>query len=234
MKWSNIVLMKFAVSWKLRYNSLPFEFQKGCLDYKKFKKLSKHVEPVEIQKELLRDALYTDQFFKRVIKTSNKASFACSFVGHLICEYTSQHVLEFLALNKLCAYKICKRLDKRLTTEGRFLSWYEQMCLQTDYAFLSRLYNVYLTNEFAQHKQPLDCPICLEANDDQYIVTSCGHAMCTRCALKFLNVDNLNGTLHNKIAYGVYNEQKVITCPLCRNRQPFKKYKLLTSSKPLD
>ena len=213
--------MKFATVWKTKLEDLPPFLKSTCIDYKKYKKLTKiqHGHAPEFFHNLLNaDIKLVDNVFKALKRGS------CAAV-----KTDTKTLLEYAILNSRCLYKSCKRIDKRLGISD-FKSWYSFLLTQKEHKFLSRQTQAWLRLKTANQQHTEECPVCLEQVDDM-LVLQCGHILCVECTLNMLGVAQSKGTLHNRIAFGNYNLQP--KCPVCRDAHAFVKYKEYTSNKQL-
>lgn len=211
---------------------LPPMMQDACLDYKKYKKLSKQNstnDSSRIKNALVGDVNAVEHIFRMHTK-DQKSTFcfrSCIFTLIPFTSHENSHltlIYEYARLNTKCLYKICKRLDKRLGI-NTFMSWYEHVKMKRLYTFSNRYNHVCLSIDAAAFT-PDECPICFESQSDKpYFVLACGHIVCQQCTFSLLGVSTAKGTTHNRIAYGCYTKPTASKCPICRDSSAFLEYK---------
>ena len=217
--------MKYGEEWANRCKELSDELAAQAINYKTYKKITKTEQTAETILAKLENDIHKVIMFMNSIQ-NNRQKRALS----LLCECSRQsttfpvnEIASFMVLNERTCYKLCKRLDKRLQT-NIFSSWLRNKRNDKTIPFLSRSEITYLQTLlkcFPEH----ECPICLEPVQTDFLITSCGHILCTPCTLQMLQVSHLKGKLFNKIAYGLYDKKTRVNCPVCRDNKAFSSYK---------
>lgn len=197
--------MKFKRTWIESMKLLPVYLQEVCIDYKTWKKC-KNIGKEEICRNLQRDI----EIVNRVFVSNNCMKF--SFCRRRIYTVNNAELYEYLKLNKVCIYKICKRLDKRYNLN--MMGWYNN--IRRKYEFLCGFIMKKLECEVYGCKE--ECPICFDT-DKTMIISNCGHLMCTECIENMYNIKGKKGTLKNLIS--AYDAEKRSSCPICRSDRPF-------------
>lgn len=216
--------MKFGTVWKTRVNSLPQHIRETCLDYKKYKKLSKRstTDPSFIHSSLVCDINKVDATLSKVMKPPTLLNKLCA--NPLQDQLPDlKYIYEYVLINTTTLYKICKRLDKRLQT-AIFKAFYTEH--HKTHKFLSRKLRTSLNIEVGN--EPDECPICFEPlhnHSRPYLVLRCGHIVCEPCIFEMLGVANTRGTVYNRIAFGCANNKKISKCPICRDTKALLDYK---------
>ena len=202
--------MKFLRTWIAITNNLPITLKNSCISYKKWKKYTKN-PPNNIVNLLAIECKKVDIIFKKYY----------NHLYHPTCfsKYESKEdIKQFANLNKICLYKICKRLDKRIKPCPNILTWLINIKNNFKYSFLG---GIEITS--LNIKLPLECQICF--NDvEKVIIAKCGHYMCFDCLIKIYDLNGLKGKIHNLIFYGNY--YRSINCPFCRISKPFSRCKV--------
>jgi hypothetical protein len=201
--------MKFCKTWLQKYMSLPPNLRNISLSYKEWKKKLKSQNPNE---DILRDLrTQCDNIDRYISSTTNtrRTCFKCYGDEHAR-EHTPEHaspLYEFMALNRMCLYKICKRIDKTLPGTGamKLLAEYRNRHFLNDYR--STFYKLESSRDNNE-----ECPICLDMCNN-FAILQCGHYFCMDCFLNIYGVKGKRGTLINILA----NTSRKLSCPLCRH-----------------
>lgn len=221
--------MKFAQQWRAQIAVLPQQLQLGCLDYKRYKKLTSSMLSTTATTTTTATSVLTlsctGHSTVRAMLNELKQDVRrvhAAFVASPPQE--DQHALyAFAKLNSTCLRKICKRLSKRMATP-LFWAWFQHVQAQRKYAFMSPMHQAACAVKCGQ--VPRECPICLD--DDvvgrQALVLRCGHVLCCECALGMLGVSKKRGTFYNLVAYGAYMQRAAARCPVCRDAEAFHEY----------
>jgi hypothetical protein len=197
--------MKFGHLWKEQTLLFPDQLKKNCIDYKKWKK-NIVTDSLFLESMLENECRQIDNIFLKNISSN----FSC-----FKYKITKKELYNYISLNKICIYKIIKRLDKRLGTTLRI--WYNAQ--KGKYKFfggyqVTRLkIDVYGYNE--------DCPICFD-KPKTIVILDCGHCVCEDCIKKIYSVNEFNGRLSNLISYAYYYLHIIPKCPICRYFWPLK------------
>lgn len=205
--------MKFAREWKQRYYSLDKGLRKYCLNYKSWKKKCKTLSIETLKADL-------ECEFTRINKVFKASVERIEFVKYLPCysDYVDSRIkslYELGELNKKCLYKICKRIDKRKSS-NIMLSWYRS------------LHSNYIQVWLTLHKEAKEpCPICFEECYKKTVIMKCGHYICHDCVMGMIGAKHIKGTTHNLISNYLYYHGNRLTCPLCRNEDAFQKFMVM-------
>jgi hypothetical protein len=194
------------------YNLLPDTLKSACIMYKKWKKVAKRNESVDVGKELSRECMRVDKLFQRCY---NRLEHPSCFSSECC---SRDDIRLFAELNKTCLYKICKRLDKRMAPSPHAREWLEKIKTRHVYDFLGGMKMASL-----EISLPAECPICLEAVD-RVAISRCGHYVCLSCLGSMYHMRGRRGTLMNLIGYDESLHPSF--CPLCRMRKPFMDLKI--------
>jgi len=238
--------MKFGSVWRHTMATMPTHLRDACLDYKKFKKLSKEpTTSVPIIKAILDGDLHrTTHIFQTHLSGLQSRSpptpstFLCSlFKKPCVTIATDSfpptsispnELYRFATFNTTTLYKICKRLDKRHQST-LFTQWYRKAINDKAIAFVNKNVQSYLaihaSSSNASSLPPEECPICFEDPTKDGLILDCGHILCTRCVLSMLGVSHrTKGTLHNLISHGTFYNPTRAKCPICRDPHAFTRY----------
>lgn len=226
--------MKFGEFWKSQTVLLPLSLQASCINYKKYKKLTKNISGLglstnDIIGRLHTDSLNVDGVLHKVYSVRSHQLREVNKVNICLCpsdkpckdddiDYSTLE--KYIKINIQCLYKICKRLDKRLNSKD-YMQWYETIRAQRVFAFANRLNSICIELR-GVNSNVNECPICMERPSD--FILGCGHLFCKTCVLSMLNVVNKKGTLNNLIAYGCYSNPHLGKCPICRDKRAFVNY----------
>lgn len=208
--------MKFKSTWAKELQKLPHDLQTHCFNYKHWKKIAKqqNVNPDDILCQIEKQSKQINRIFlSNISKRSSKPILSCIHSSHVI---PKDVMYNFAKLNSMCLYKLLKRFDKRLGTNMK--SWLVKH--RSEYAFCGGYQLKYLELElYGFHDE---CPICLDDSVCKLIILDCSHVVCINCFTELYKINNLNGTIHNLVAYSNYvNNPK---CPMCRTAKPIKEF----------
>ena len=223
--------MKFGHIWKSKVHQMPEMLAGACIQYKSYKKmLKKTANPQQILNRILDDAQRVDMVFNRHFNTRSdkkrilKCFMPCYSIN--VSESTGVNdgdLLEFARLNTLCLTKLCKKADKILRQQI-FKEWLVDAKQRHIWRFLDGKVITMLEIRVGE-KNINECQICFEEKNT-VIIMKCGHSMCVECLLDMMGASKYNGTLHNIIAYGRYNNPLKSRCPFCRDQMALHDYNL--------
>lgn len=218
--------MKFGETWKDAVSTMEQPLKSACLDYKKYKKLSKR----DVQSTHLEESLHTD--LARATQVFQTYFTRCYDTQPFLWMWTCTRPLPvspdelhlFATLNATALYKICKRFDKRQHI-STYSDWYRQSIQNKSILFARK--NIQAVLEFSKSIRPdVECPICFDPiQKDSVIILNCGHVLCASCVLGVLGVDRMHGTFANRIAHGAHANSCRARCPLCREPGVFQNWK---------
>lgn len=198
--------MKFGKYWTTQIEKLPKKLQYKTLFYKKWKKINTYNE--DIINELTNECnIVSNTVIKNINYNTN--AFCCYKL------FDVKELYEYVILNKLTLYKICKKLDKKFNS-NQYKTWLHKH--YNDFSFNNGMYYTKLCLE-NNKESCLSCPICLEDLNGNIpsIITECGHVLCYPCILSMYNITDKNrgriSTLINNI--NLCNKNK--NCPICRS-----------------
>lgn len=201
--------MKFGKYWNTHIKKLPTELQYKTLFYKKWKKINTNNE--NIINELINEC---NTVSNTVIENiSNKSNLFCFYKKNKLFDVAQLY--EYVMLNKMTLYKICKKLDKKFNS-NQYKTWLQKH--YNDFSFNNGVYYTKLSLE-NNKDSCLSCPICFEELNGNVpsIISECGHVICYSCILIMYNITDKNrgrvGTLINN--KNLYGENKC--CPVCRS-----------------
>lgn len=200
--------MKFGKYWHTQIEKLPKKLQHKTLFYKKWKKIN--INNDNIIFELTNECnIVNDTIIKNI---NNKSNLFCFTKKKL---FSMNQLYEYIMLNKLTLYKICKKLDKKFNS-NQYKTWLQKH--YNDFSFNSGIYYTKISLE--NNKQSdLTCPICLDELNESIpsIITNCGHIVCYSCVLSMYNITEKNrGRISTLISnQNLCNENK--NCPICRS-----------------
>jgi hypothetical protein len=233
--------MKFGSVWRSTVEGMPPALREACLDYKKYKRLSKDLAlpTPAIQATLERDLGRTATVFQRHLaglrkppSSSSRSLFsvfeACKRASVASCPpdtgIGSQQVHHFATFNTTTLYKICKRLDKRHATSW-FTPWFRKAIEDRTIPFVNKKEHSYLAlHAHIELPDAEECPVCFDDPTRDGLVLDCGHLICTKCILNMLDVHKTRGTLHNLVSHGAYYHPKLAKCPVCRDARALTRY----------
>jgi hypothetical protein len=195
--------------WLSIHESLPYQLQKHCIQYKKWKKYTKS-PPKNIIKSLEHECKLVDRIFHKIYHDYNHPIFFCRVT------YTREDIQKFVELNKTCIYKICKRLDKKIQSNTK--KWLLDVKQNLRFKFLGGTEITSLNIKF-----PTECPICFESVN-RIIIARCGHYLCFDCMENLYHLHGQNGKVYNLIYNADYNN--TVNCPFCRISYPFMRCKI--------
>ena len=224
--------MKFANTWRCTVVTvINRELREACLDYKKYKKLSKDLDTPDtvILKRLQDDVRLASRVFQEHVSVWNSPKRSETCIPILFCNRklgaSPEDLYKFAVFNTTTLYKICKRLDKRHNTTI-YTGWYRKSIREKMISFVNKNIQTVLSF-YVESSRTQECPICLEESYEDAIVLDCGHAVCSHCVLSMLHVQNIKGTIINRIAYGAYEHPKEARCPICRDPGALAKYTII-------
>ena len=160
MKWSHVLSEKLGL--------LPLSLQQASISYKKWKKHTKNGSCNDIVKELEKDCKRTDETFKKVYSAISKGS--CFFTY-----FSKDDIKLFVDLNKTSIYKVCKRIDKKISPAPDARSWLQNSMKSHMYQFMGGWRITSLSINL-----PVECPLCMDGSE-RVAISKCGHFMCTQC-----------------------------------------------------
>lgn len=176
------------------FEKLPEYLQHKSLSYKHWMAIDLTI-PQDFKSILASECTRIDRVFRihydRIYKPS---------IFDFICmkkQYAKDELLLFATLNNECLTKICDRLDMR--------QWLYECKRILLYEFLGgmKIKSMTLTGQ-------IECPICLDyygINDNNIIISRCGHHCCLGCFKKICDIKTQNNTN--------------IKCHTCRKRNPY-------------
>ena len=134
---------------------------------------------------------------------------------------TSKEIIRISEVNKTTLYKICKKLDKlllpSLKQSGAAMEWYIKVVSQHKYKFLGGAELARIRIDMGLDKS--ECPICLDdkVNNDDVLILSCGHIICTACALCHWPVAKASSNSNiSPVSWKRHWRKCNASCPLCR------------------
>lgn len=201
--------MKFCKTWFQKYMSLPPNLRNISLSYKEWKKKIKVQTPngsTDILRDLRMQCDNIDRYI-HIISTPNTRHTCFRCYDDVEAHEHASPLYEFMALNRICLYKICKRIDKSLPGTGamKLLAEYRNRHFLNDYR--STFYKLESSRDNNE-----ECPICMDICNN-FAILQCGHYFCMECFLKIYGVKGKRGTLINILA----NTSRKLSCPLCRH-----------------
>ena len=207
MKWSHVLSEQLGL--------LPFSLQQASISYKKWKKYTKNCncEGNIIVRELETDCKAKDEQFKKAYSViSNRSCFSTTY-------FSKDDIKLFVDLNKTSIYKVCKRIDKKISPTPGAKKWLQESMTFNMYQFMGgwRLTSLSIS-------LPVECPLCLDRSE-RVALSKCGHFMCTGCLFKFYELGKYKGTLQNVISH--CDNMSLSRCPICRTPRPYSKVQLL-------
>jgi hypothetical protein len=214
--------MKYGKQWVERINSFPTQLQAIAIDYKAWKRIKgasmkcltgKLHENISLASSIFRQCRWRMPFFQAKM-------------------YPNEILLAFIDFNQATVEKILKRIKKRFHIDMRF--WL------TSNAWMYELYSS-VVRKRATVSLPYECPICMEYRSD-IVISDCGHMFCAGCtrglyvsamektADRYENVplETLIGFIRARFLG--HGKIRPVTCPMCRNVDPFRKRPLQTVS----
>jgi hypothetical protein len=200
--------MKFGKYWNTQIEKLPKKLQSKTLFYKKWKKTNTNNE--NIIYELTNECnIVNDTIIENI---NNKSKLFCFTKKKL---FNMNQLYEYVMLNKLTLYKICKKLDKKFNS-NQYKIWLQKH--YTDFSFNCGIYYTKLSLENNKYSD-LTCPVCLDELNENVpsIITNCGHIICYSCVLSMYNITEKN---RGRISTLINNENlcnKNKNCPICRS-----------------
>lgn len=199
--------MKFMRTWLELFLELPERMRETCISYKKWKKVAKNGDVVDIIPQLERECKRVEKNFMRGLSESG-----CIW-GGMKCAKVD--LLSYAQMNDKCLYKVCKRLDKRMVPAPGAQAWLRKTKSDLKYKFMGscELTSLAIT-------LPVECGVCME-DVDCVAIAKCGHYLCKDCLANMYNMNGRKGTYQNLIMYDDYVSNK--KCPFCRVRRPFER-----------
>lgn len=199
--------MKFMRSWLEMFMELPDYMRGACVSYKKWKKIAKTGSVSDIIPQLEKECRRVEKLFIRGLDDSG-----CSW---RIMPCTHADLLKFAHMNERCIYKVCKRLDKRMSPSPGAQAWLRKQKTELIYKFMGSCELTCLSI-----KLPEECGVCLEMVD-KVAIAKCGHYLCVNCLANMYHMNGRKGTFQNLIMYDDYLSNKA--CPFCRVKRPFER-----------
>lgn len=194
-------------TWLELFLELPDGMRETCISYKKWKKIAKKGDVVDIIPQLERECNRVERLFMRGLQQS---SCICSRI-----QYQQKDILKYAQMNDRCLYKVCKRLDKRMTPAPGAQAWLRKTKTDLKYKFMgsSELTTLSLN-------MPVECGVCMD-NVECVAIAKCGHYLCIECLEHMYHMNGRKGTYRNLIMYDDFVKNK--TCPFCRVKRPFER-----------
>lgn len=202
--------MKFKRCWLEEKSLLPACLENACIDYKRWKK-AKNIGKDVIVLRLFRDMQCVDDLLR---KKPSLCMFQCKNSMSYLDDVTKLDKYKFAALNKLCVYKICKRLDKRYNIG--MTKWLND--IRCRFAFMGGFYMKRMECELFGCNE--ECPICMDS-EKVMVISECGHNICFECLEYMYKIKGKRGIMRNIIA--AYDCEYKIHCPICRSYAPYSK-----------
>lgn len=191
--------MKYKRQWLENISTLPPVLQELSINYKVWKK---EKEFTDANKQKL-DSICRN--IDRVLL--NKQSCFCS------SKFSKKELLDFIEINKMTLYKLCKRIDKRCHSD--MITWY-RTC---QYKFCKSQTINKLKLQLSMRKGVMsECYVCLD-NKSHFVILSCGHYLCDTCYLRLCDIYKLRGTTKNILSFVMFYMPRRVSCPFCRNVQ---------------
>ena len=125
-------------------------------------------------------------------------------------------LLNFAIHNQKTLQKICEHMDTVYKT-NMFSTWLQQKYKKFKFNQSDILTRLELESKTLIEQE---CPICFEeiGKDKPCIILKCGHISCIECLQKLYGIDEIKGTLYNKIRYR--ETYSPMMCPTCRYVNP--------------
>jgi hypothetical protein len=135
-----------------------------------------------------------------------------------------KNIYLFAMLQKKTLYKVTKRLDKKLDSNGAFKKWFREKVDLRKYGILGGFWMKRLSLEIGEAGEGEEaCPVCLESLDKNAmptIITHCGHVICGDCMEALYQVKGKRGTIRNILEHNRSSDYSAIRCPICRCPEP--------------
>jgi hypothetical protein len=100
-----------------------------------------------------------------------------------------------------------------------YKKWLSEIMSKATPSFLGGFWIKRLEYELAGHTDV--CPICLGEEMTISLILSCGHTICSECLVAVHGVSGKRGTFLNIIHHLQEHEKKKMSCPICRNNDPY-------------
>lgn len=206
MKWCHVLSSKLS--------GLPASLQEASINYKGWKRLTKTGFTQKMIRQLETECKRVDAVFK----SSYNRLGACCFTS---C--SKDDLKLFVELNKTSVYKLCKRIDKKVSPCPGARCWLQTAMSSHAYQFMG---GWRATSLFVH--LPAECPLCMDRVEN-IAISVCGHFMCMQCLFSFYKLERYNGMLHNVISH--VENLAASRCPICREPRPYSRVHLLPECK---
>lgn len=226
--------MKFGRAWRERVQRLPPDLAAACVHYKRWKKSlrcsgGERARSAEDAWRDLQDELRgAETAFAEAVAARRRMVCAllspcfgsCPGGGRRRGGMRADQLLEYAALNRTAAYKVCKRIDKTLGGGG--FDCRARLAALVGTHSLEVLGGSEVRALELECGAAAECPVCLEVwgpgrqGRGRVVLLRCGHTLCLPCALAILGVPGgSRGTPHNLLGYGCATGGE-LRCPSCR------------------
>jgi hypothetical protein len=199
--------------WQIASNKLPILLSENCLDYKRWKKYAKRPpDNSNIVRLLEHECERVDSVFRKHYRRCVRTKRSCLCQSNSVCK---EDILLFAELNRNTLYKICKRLDKRVSPKPMTIDWLVRVRKELKFKFICGVEATTLNMTF-----PTKCPVCFD-DVNEVVISKCGHILCVTCLESMYEMNGVKGTYHNIIS--CKDSEKARRCPSCRTYRPFDK-----------